>query len=411
MSTPRISIVIACYDQATELALTLASFVNQSLPAQLFELIVVDDHSPTYAARDVVARYRRQHPEVSLTYVRQHRSDGGQYGSSARAKNIGLRLARGEYVFFNNAEIVQAGETLSYILEAMDNSPTPLCLRGVVLDLPYEQLQKKTPAQLEALHDQTDRQRERVATADHAGLAAIPRALLLAVGGNDERFDYWGKEDLDLAARLKRAGATYVYDENLKSFHISHPPNHVKQGDYLRMIALLEENNSRALIEANRGRLWGALNPQPSEELAETVLVEADSNVAELRRKLELLVYSHGAERREVLVFCRDEHRAIVEDLLELHFRSINLISLAMDQSDSENESRVLRFVRTHSYWFLPAGLPSPTGSPLEDFSQNSTYFPTQPPPGTHNPAQPVLAAASPGISSFSRGESYECSS
>ena len=409
MSTPRISIVIACYDQAAELTLTLASFLNQSLPPQQFELIVVDDHSPTYAAREVVARYRRQHKDVSLTYVRQHRSDGGQYGSSARAKNIGLRLARGEYVFFNNAEIVQAGETLSYILEVMDRSQTPLCLRGVVLDLPYELLQEKTPAQLETLHDKTDRQRERVATADHAGLAAVPRALLLAVGGNDERFDYWGKEDLDLAARLKRAGATYIYDENLRSFHISHPPNHVKQGDYRRMIALLEENSSRALIEANRGQLWGALNPQPSEELDETVLVEADSNVAELRRKLELLVYSHGAERREVLVFCRDEYRAAVEELLVSDFRSINLVSLAADQSDSENESRVVRLVRTQSYWFLPAGLPSSTGS--HDFSQSSTYFPAQSSPATHNPAQPVLAAASPGISSFSRGESYECSS
>ena len=78
VSFPQLSVVIACYDQARELKLTLASFLNQSLPAQLFELIVVDDHSPTYEARDVVARYRLEHPEVSLNYVRQHRAAQAQ---------------------------------------------------------------------------------------------------------------------------------------------------------------------------------------------------------------------------------------------------------------------------------------------------------------------------------------------
>ena len=388
VSFPQLSIVIACYDQARELKLTLASFLNQTLPAQLFELIVVDDHSPTYEARDVVARYRLEHPEVSLNYVRQHRADGGQYGSSARAKNIGLRLSRGKYVFFNNAEIVQAGETLSYILEVMESSSTPLCLRGTVLDLPYEELEEKTPAQLEALHDETDRKRERVATADHAGLAVAPRAMLLAVGGNDERFDYWGKEDLDLAARLKRAGATYVYDAKLKSFHISHPPNHVKEGDYLRMMALLEENNLLELIEANRGRCWGALNPPPSEELDETVLVEADAGAAELRQRLESLVCSPGAERREVLVFCFDEHRVIVEALLASHFRSINFISLASGQSDLDNMNRVLRFVRTRSFRILDPGSASSTG--------DSRYFLKQHAARERNPTEPIRAASAP---------------
>ena len=353
--TPRISVVIACYMQAGELGLTLASFLRQTLPAHLYELIVVDDHSPAHAARDVVAKFRAAHPRVSLNYVRQHRPDGGQYGASARVKNVGLRLARGEYVLFNNAEIVQAGESLTYILEAMDASPRPLCLRGRVLDLPFEQLEGRTQGELERLHDRTDRGRERVATADHAGLAAVPRALLVALGGNDERFDYWGKEDLDLAARLKRAGAAYVYDENLKSFHVSHPPNHVKQGDYLRMVALLEENNARGLKEANAGQLWGALNPAPREELEGTVLVEATDDVADLERRLESALYSPGAERREAVVFCMDEHRAPVEALLCARFRPLKLVSLAPGRAD-EQAARVLRHVRTVRVRLLAAG-------------------------------------------------------
>lgn len=354
-STPRVSVVIACYAQARELELTLASFLRQTLPTHLYELIVVDDHSPTTAARDVVAKFRAAYPHVSLIYARQYRPDGGQYGASARVKNIGLRLARGEYVLFNNAEIVQAGESLAYILETMDASPRPLCLRGRVIDLPFEQLEGQTQAQLAQLHDRTDRRRERVASADHAGLAAVSRALLLAVGGNDERFDYWGKEDLDLAARLKRAGATYVYDENLKSFHISHPPNHVKQVDYFRMIALLEDNNAGELREANVGQLWGALNAAPREELEGTVLVEATADVADLARRLESALYSPEAERREAVVFCPDEHRAPVEALLAARFRPVRLVSLSPEGAP-EQAARVLRHVRTARVRLLAAG-------------------------------------------------------
>jgi GT2 family glycosyltransferase len=351
----RISVVVACFDQTRELELTLLSFLQQSLPHEDYELIVVDDHSPDHSAREVVAGMRRRFSRATVLYARQHRSDGGQYGASAAVKNIGLRLARGEYVFFNNAEITQAGESLSHILAAMDAAGRPLCLRGRVLDLPYEELVGRSQAHLDALHDRTDRARERVATADHAGLAAVRRSILLRVGGNDERFDYWGKEDLDLAARLKRAGVTYVYDEGLKSFHISHPPNHVKQGDYQRMCRLLEGSNRLERIEANPGQLWGQLQPPPAAALDGTVVVEAGAGEGELERTLEELVFAPGGERREVLVACLDVHRPAVEALVEERFRPLRWISLAPESVEAAVD-RALRGVRTERIATLPAG-------------------------------------------------------
>ncbi len=353
--TPRISVVIACFNQTRELELTLTSFLQQELPFSDYELIVVDDHSSDYSARAVVAKLRKKYPEACVLYVRQYRADGGSYGSSARVKNIGLRLARGDYVYFNNSEIAQAGESLTYILKTMDAADKPLCLRGRVMDLPFDELESRTQAQLESIYDRVEPERERVATADHAGLAAVPRDLLIAVGGNDERFDYWGKEDLDLAARLKRAGATYVYDERLKSFHISHPPNHVKQGDYMRMCSLLEENNSRELIEANRGWLWGALTPAPGETLSGTIVVEADSDIEDLASRLEAVVYAPRAEEYEVLVTCLESDRPAVELLIDNRYRPLTVISLSPDSRD-EHEARIQRHVRTKKVSFVPAG-------------------------------------------------------
>lgn len=352
---PRISVVVACFNQTRELELTLTSFLQQELSFSAYELIVVDDHSPDDSARAVVGKLRRRYPQATLLYVRQYRTDGGSYGASAKVKNVGLRLAQGDYVFFNNSEIVQAGESLTHILNAVDAAPGPLCLRGRVMDLPYDQLIGRTQAELEAIHDGVEAGRERVATADHAGLAAVPRRLLLAVGGNDERFDYWGKEDLDLAARLKRAGATYVYDAGLKSFHISHPPNHVKQADYLRMCALLEENNARELVEANRGQLWGALNPPPEESLKGTVIVEADADTSDLARRLEAALYSPHAREYEVLIVCVEDDRAKVEPLVNGRYRPLPLVSLASTDA-GQHVARVLRHARTEKISFLPVG-------------------------------------------------------
>ncbi|GEM_PF-2706405 len=353
---PDISVIIACYDQTRELDLTLTSFLNQSYPHESYELIVVDDHSTTHTARDVVARHRARHPSATIIYARQHRNDGGSYGSSARVKNIGARLARGTYVFFNNAEIVQAGESLAHISAVMGAAGHPLCLRGVVKDLPYECLIGRTPGELERQHTECDVRRERTATADHAGLAAIPRALFLAIGGIDERFDYWGKEDLDLAARLKRAGARYVYDERLKSFHISHPANHVKQGDYSRMISLLEENNARQAVEVNRGFLWGALNPPPRETLEGTIILEADGDFGDLARRLEFVIYGGGAERREALVVCLETHRMQVEGLLAARYRTTPLLVVAPEYAGEALASRACRRIRTELFDVLCVG-------------------------------------------------------
>ncbi len=351
---PLITVVIACFNQEKELGLTLKSFLQQDFCHKEYEILVIDDHSPGTGARGVVAASRKQYPGATIEYIRHYRPDGGRYGASSRVKNIGLRLARGKIVYFNNSEILQAGQTLTYIANKQKNSDTPLCLRGRVIDLPYETLDGLTQAERDELHDNTDLKRERVASADHAGLAAVPRDILLQVGGNDERFDYWGKEDLDLAARLKRTGVTYLYDINLKSFHIYHPPNHVKEGDYLRMCTLLEENNRQELREANRGKVWGSRTPVPDTLLAGTVILDAGSDPAALKKRLERLIYTNTGEDFDTLAICSAGNRTAVEAVLERYFRTIELIVLP-DQPAPGLSERILTRVRSKRVAFVPA--------------------------------------------------------
>lgn len=355
--TPRLSIVIACFGQARELDLTLRTFLEQDLDPKQYEMIVVDDHSPDTAARRVVASLRSEFPTAQIVYLRNWRGDGGLYGASARVKNAGLRFARGHFVYFNNSEIAQAGQSMSHILAKMDSVPDPLCLRGRVMDLSYEEVVGLTPETREKLHDEVPLARERVASADHAGLAVVSRRLLIEVGGIDERFDYWGKEDLDLAARLKRAGASYIYDAELKSFHLSHPPNHVKKGDYDRMCSLLDISNREGRIEANLGHSWGVLSPPPASDLSGTVVVHVSERFDELSSQLEAVLYGDDAEHHELVLVCPDRIRDDAERHLVSRFRGLPLVAYT-DGCSRSLIRRLAACVRTERLAWLDQGRP-----------------------------------------------------
>lgn len=92
MSEVRVSVVVTNYNYGRYLAGCLDSILNQSYPR--FEIVLVDDGS-TDDSDQVVARYR---DEPRLRTFRQ--PNGGQ----ARAKNAGIRQARGEFIAFLDAD-------------------------------------------------------------------------------------------------------------------------------------------------------------------------------------------------------------------------------------------------------------------------------------------------------------------
>src|SRR5690349_16338543 len=80
-----VSVVIPCYNQAHFLGETIESVLSQSYPR--VEVIVVDDGS-TDNAREVAASYD------GVEYVHQENS------GVATARNVGLKLCRGEFIVF-----------------------------------------------------------------------------------------------------------------------------------------------------------------------------------------------------------------------------------------------------------------------------------------------------------------------
>ena len=104
------SIVIPAYNRSKILAETLLSVSNQTISRDLYEIIVVDDGSPT-----PVARFLDFDPRIHI--VRQENA-----GTSA-ARNLALANAKGEFVAFLDHDDLWTPEKLQRQVDLFSNHP------------------------------------------------------------------------------------------------------------------------------------------------------------------------------------------------------------------------------------------------------------------------------------------------
>lgn len=107
--SPKISVVIPCYNNASTLGRAIESVLAQTFSA--YEIIIVDDGSSD-AVDAVVAKFGEQ-----VRYVRQQNS-----GVSA-ARNNGVRLAHGEWVCFLDADDIYLPERLAVHARWIEREP------------------------------------------------------------------------------------------------------------------------------------------------------------------------------------------------------------------------------------------------------------------------------------------------
>ena len=113
---PRISVVVATYNQATYLSAALESLFAQDIDQSVFEAIVVDDGS-TDDTREILHRYAIR--SVVLTQAHE-----GLVG----ACNRGLSYARGEYFARMDSDDLVARAWLRRVMETLDRNPEACCV-------------------------------------------------------------------------------------------------------------------------------------------------------------------------------------------------------------------------------------------------------------------------------------------
>lgn len=203
-ATPRVSVVIPACDAGRYLERSLGDLAR-SIVAPL-ETIVVDDGSA-----DDTAAVARAHGATVVP-------SGGVRLGPARAQNVGAAAARGDILFFIDADVCVHPDTVARVCDSFALDPELDALIGSYDDSPgspdflsqYKNL-------MHCFVHQTGREK---ASTFWSGCGAIRRSVFMEHSGFEEGYGRPAIEDIDLGYRMRMADRKILLDRNLLVKHL-----------------------------------------------------------------------------------------------------------------------------------------------------------------------------------------------
>lgn len=201
---PLISIIIPVYNGEKFLPRCLDAVASSSY--KKYELIVVDDCST-----DDSARISRERGALVLGTSRQ--------SGPAGARNLGAQKARGEVLFFVDADVVVKPDALERVAAISIEHPDVAAVFGSYDDEPAE---KNFISQYKNLfHSFVHQQACVEAETFWAGCGAIRRDVFLAIDGFDaDRYPRPAIEDIELGYRMRTMGHRILLDRQIQGKHL-----------------------------------------------------------------------------------------------------------------------------------------------------------------------------------------------
>lgn len=243
LTAPEFSIVIPTFNRPGPLRCCLDAITRLDLSPDLFEVIVVDDHSPA-SQQSVTAAFDDR---LNLIFFRQAVNRG-----PAAARNHGASLASGRYVCFidddcmpqqdwltvfrhqfqNNDNVMLGGHTVNVLTENAFSSASQM-----LVDYLYENLTSTTGAP----------------TFFTSNNMSLPLKLFQAVGGFDSEFPRAAAEDREFGHRFSELGYDLVYTPEALVDHAHKLSfrNYLRQHFFygagaLQFRKLMQKNNQRS---------------------------------------------------------------------------------------------------------------------------------------------------------------------
>ncbi|NJL21182.1 MAG: glycosyltransferase, partial [Leptolyngbyaceae cyanobacterium SM1_3_5] len=188
-SLPTISIVIPVHNGGQSFRKCLTS-VQAHAPAGVEVIVVVDGGSDDSAE---VAE------QAGVKVIKRPIA-----GGPALARNLGARSAKGDILFFIDADVTINAATVPQVAIAFAQNPSLGALIGSYDDAPGA---PNFLAQYKNLfHHYTHQTAAEAASTFWGACGAIRRDVFWAIDGFDENYRYPSVEDIELGYRLKRAG-------------------------------------------------------------------------------------------------------------------------------------------------------------------------------------------------------------
>ena len=200
---PRLSVIVPVRNGAGFLSESLVALRASDLPAEAWELIVVDDAS-TDGSADLAESY--------ATLVLRQRSASGP----SAARNLGAAQARGGILAFVDADVVVHRGVLRRFHEAFAAEPEIAGVFGAYDAAP------RAPGLVSQyrnlLHHRVHTLGRGDAETFWAGCGAIRRQVFAAAGGFDE--DLHQLEDIELGYRVRALGHRIVLRPEIQGTHL-----------------------------------------------------------------------------------------------------------------------------------------------------------------------------------------------
>lgn len=193
-SAPEVSIVVPSHERPVRLRWLLNALEEQGLARERWEVVVVHD-----SAGEETEGLLRTHALADAGMLRHVRLAAGT-GFPARQRNVGWRAARAPLVAFTDDDCRPAPEWLERLVEVADANPGAI-VQGATRPDPYESEIMRfasRPRSMDVDPPGTDAQTCNI---------LYPREALEAANGFDESITTPAGEDVDLAARVRKAGA------------------------------------------------------------------------------------------------------------------------------------------------------------------------------------------------------------
>jgi len=202
---PLISVIMPVYNGREFIVQSLPPLVAMAERGEVAEVIVVDDSSTDDTAQIASGLGARVIPS------------GGRLGPGA-ARNMATHVARGDVVWFVDADVIVHDDAVGFIVDGLDD-PGVVAVFGSYDDRPpagnflsqYKNL----------VHHFYHHRGRRDAGTFWSGCGAVRKAAFLSVGGFDvERFKRPSIEDIELGYRLRHAGGRIVLNPEFQSTHL-----------------------------------------------------------------------------------------------------------------------------------------------------------------------------------------------
>lgn len=230
----KVSVLMACYYKRKYLEYSLGSLARQSrIPDEV--IIAIDDTGDLYKTK--------WHYPFEIKVFSTGRHHDAKYRTSAHAFNEAIKRASGDICVLCSPETLHGGRNIELITNHLLKSK-----KSVVVSQRFYFQQRKCVLNPQVkLNPDTVEKHEAVAiwkqgrpSLDHelvrqdnmtTGIFGTHKSNLLAIGGFDKNFSFWGGNDINLLKRLQLYGLDFVYSKRIFGIHLWHkrPPQYHMQ--------------------------------------------------------------------------------------------------------------------------------------------------------------------------------------